>query len=425
MTTPMVTARELGKSYRAYSSPWARVFEALTRRSLHREFVALDGVSFELPRGSGLGLIGENGAGKSTLLKILAGVAAPSRGEFAVAGRVASILELGSGFHPEFTGRQNVVLNAALLGLDQDELRRRLPDILAFSELGEFVDRPVKTYSTGMAMRLGFSIATTIEPDVLIIDEALSVGDSYFQKKCMDRLLAFVDAGGTLLFCSHAMYYISAFCDQVLWLRQGRVAARGSASDVVREYETYLAARRAPDQASSLGHPHAEAEELGPARIREVTIEPDRGEGSFLRRGETLTIGVEWEAESEGLDFQVGIGINRSDEVEVLSFATHYDGLAPLAGATRYRVTLEIPELPLAKGEFVLYVFLLDGQGLHVYDRRILRPAFRIETGRYQFALFETDHRWHVPAREASVVSGPADSSPRAAAEDLHLLERA
>ena len=404
MAMPVVTARGLGKSYRAYSSPWSRVIEALTRRSLHREFIALDDVSFELPRGNGLGLIGENGAGKSTLLKILAGVTAPSRGEFAVAGRVASILELGSGFHPEFTGRQNVVLNAALLGLGADELRLRMPDILAFSELGEFIDRPVKTYSTGMAMRLGFSIATTIEPDVLIIDEALSVGDSYFQKKCMDRLLAFSDAGGTLLFCSHAMYYISAFCDQVLWLRQGRVAAAGSASDVVREYETYLAARQAPDQASSLGHRHADTEDSGPARISGVTVEPDRGEGSFLRRGETLTVAVEWDSETEGLDFQVGIGINRSDEVEVLSFATHYDGLAPLSGATHYRVALEIPDLPLAKGEFVLYVFLLDGQGLHVYDRRIFRPAFRIETNRYQFALFAADHRWHVREAQSSRV---------------------
>jgi lipopolysaccharide transport system ATP-binding protein len=398
MTTSIVSARSLGKSYRAYSSPWKRVAEALTGRTLHSEFVALDGITFDLERANGLGLVGENGAGKSTLLKILAGVTTPTRGEYSVAGRVASILELGSGFHPEFTGRHNIVLNAALLGLGEDELQRRLPDIIAFSELGDFIDRPVKTYSTGMAMRLGFSIATTVEPDVLIIDEALSVGDSYFQKKCMDRLLAFVDAGGTLLFCSHAMYYIQAFCDRVLWLRQGRVAAAGSASDVVREYETYLAARWAPDQVSSLGHPHAYAAEPGPARIREVTIEPDRGEGSFLRHGESLTVGVEWEAETERLDFQIGIGINRSDGVEVLSFATHYDGLTPLTGATRYQATLEIPDLPLAKGEFVLYVFLLDGQGLHVYDRRILQPAFRIETHRYQFALFDAAHCWRVGA---------------------------
>ena len=186
----------LTKVYRSYATPWDRLLEGITRRRRHREFRALEDVSFALPRGEGLALIGENGAGKSTLLKILAGITAPTAGAFRVSGKVASILELGSGFHPEFTGRQNIVLNAAMLGLSQEELRRKMPDIVAFSELGDFVDQPVKTYSTGMAMRLGFSIATQVEPDGLIIDEGLSVGDGYFQKKCMDRLRVFVDFMG-------------------------------------------------------------------------------------------------------------------------------------------------------------------------------------------------------------------------------------
>ena len=235
-----VNVERLTKVYRVYASPWDRLGEWLTRRPRHRPFHALDEVSFDLPRGEGLAIIGENGAGKSTLLKILAGVAAPSSGTVRTVGKVASILELGSGFHPEFTGRQNIVLNAAMLGLSEEDLRRKMPEIVAFSELGAFIDQPVKVYSTGMAMRLGFSIATQVEPDVLIIDEALSVGDGYFQKKCMDRLVRFVEAGGTLLFCSHAMYYVSAFCQRALWLRQGRVEALGPVHDVVRAYESYL-----------------------------------------------------------------------------------------------------------------------------------------------------------------------------------------
>ncbi|HYN20019.1 MAG TPA: ABC transporter ATP-binding protein, partial [Thermoanaerobaculia bacterium] len=213
-----VEAEGLAKVYRVYSSPWHRVQELISRRQHHREFRALEGVSFAISRGEGLALVGENGAGKSTLLKILAGITMPTQGSFQVRGKIASILELGSGFHPDFTGRQNVVLNAAMLGLSEEELRRKMPDIIGFSELGDFIDQPVKTYSTGMAMRLGFSIATQVEPDVLIIDEALSVGDGYFQKKCMDRLLRFIEAGGTLLFCSHAMYYVSSFCQRALWL---------------------------------------------------------------------------------------------------------------------------------------------------------------------------------------------------------------
>ena len=171
-----VEAEGLTKTYRSYATPWDRLLEGISRRR-HREFHALESVSFALPRGEGLALIGENGAGKSTLLKILAGITAPSAGAFRVSGKIASILELGSGFHPEFTGRQNIVLNAAMLGLTEDELRQKMPDIISFSELGEFIDEPVKAYSTGMAMRLGFSIATQVEPDILIIDEALAVGD--------------------------------------------------------------------------------------------------------------------------------------------------------------------------------------------------------------------------------------------------------
>jgi len=253
-----VQVEHLTKIYRVYASPWDRLLEALLRRPRHREFRALCDVGFTLPGGEGLAILGENGAGKSTLLKILAGISGPSSGRLRVRGKVASILELGSGFHPEFTGRQNIVLNAAMLGLSERELQQKLPAIIAWSELGDFIDQPVKVYSTGMAMRLGFSIATQVEPDVLIIDEALSVGDGYFQKKCMDRLLQFVGSGGTLLFCSHAMYYASAFCQRALWLRHGRAEALGPVADVVREYENFLLAKssaapaaRKPNTASS------------------------------------------------------------------------------------------------------------------------------------------------------------------------------
>ena len=196
-----VVADRLTKVYKVYASPWGRLREAVTRRPAHVPFRALDDVSFELPAGEGLGVVGENGAGKSTLLKIVAGVTRPTSGELDVEGRVASILELGSGFHHEFTGRQNIRLSAAIVGLDERELRERTGDIIEFSELGPAIDQPVRSYSTGMTMRLGFSIAVQVEPDILVVDEALSVGDGYFQKKCMDRLQGFVAGGGTLLFC--------------------------------------------------------------------------------------------------------------------------------------------------------------------------------------------------------------------------------
>jgi lipopolysaccharide transport system ATP-binding protein len=398
-----VHAEGLTKTYRSYSTPWDRLVEGITRRRRHREFRALEDVSFALPRGEGLALIGENGAGKSTLLKILAGITAPTTGAFRVSGKIASILELGSGFHPEFTGRQNIVLNAAMLGLSQEELRRKMPDIVAFSELGDFIDQPVKTYSTGMAMRLGFSIATQIEPDVLIIDEALSVGDGYFQKKCMDRLRVFVDGGGTLLFCSHAMYYVSAFCQRALWLRQGKVEALGAVSEVVREYENFLVAKSAQaahDAEAAPGGPREAARGL-PARLgaaRLLAPEP------LYTQGDPWELEVEWRTEDPRLAFHLGVGVNRSDGVEVCSFATHLDGLPPSTGARAYTARLAIPRLPLVKGEFTLYIFLLDEGGLHIYDQRVIQSAFNVRSPAYAFGLVHVEHAWDLDAGSGASV---------------------
>ena len=437
MTEPAVHVESLSKIYRVYASPWDRLREALSRRQRHREFRALSDVSFSLPKGAGLAILGENGAGKSTLLKLLAGIGGPTSGSLQVRGKVASILELGSGFHPEFTGRQNIVLNAAMLGLSAEELERKLPNIVDWSELGDFIDQPVKVYSTGMAMRLGFSIATQVEPEVLIIDEALSVGDGYFQKKCMDRLLQFVDSGGTLLFCSHAMYYVSAFCQQALWLRHGRVEALGPVLDVVRKYENFLTAKSTRNAA---GAPHDEvgatqgegdlplpadavvaeaaalpdgapAGERRPARLLAArvsggaTAEAPAGEVPLFAPGAPWELEIEWECERPETSFHVGVGINRIDDLEVCSLATHLDGRPPLSGQTHYRITVSVPRLPLVKGEFTLYVFLLDEAGLHIYDQRMFRRAFGVHGTGYAFGLVTFDHAW----------LGPAETTPEQA----------
>jgi ABC-type polysaccharide/polyol phosphate transport system ATPase subunit len=398
-----VAVEGLTKVYRSYASPWDRVRELVTRRPRHREFRALEGVGFTLPRGEGLAIVGENGAGKSTLLKILAGITAPTSGTLEVRGKVASILELGSGFHPELTGRQNIVLNAAMLGLSEGEMRRKMPDIISFSELGEFIDQPVKSYSTGMAMRLGFSIATQVEPDVLIIDEALSVGDGYFQKKCMDRLLAFVSSGGTLLFCSHALYYVSAFCQRALWLRQGRPEALGPVHDVVREYESYLLAKSAAAEASASPPPPRDDAPRSPARIVAARLVGASADPVFAP-DQPWELEVDWETEDPRLAFHLGVGINRIDEVEVFSFATHVDGLPPSTGERRYTARLLVPRLPLVKGDFTVYVFLLDEEGLHLYDQRILRRAFSVRSPAFTFGLIRVDHSWDLEAGRGSAV---------------------
>jgi len=406
MADPLVRTENLSKTYRMYASPWDRLLEVSTGRRRHREFRALEDVSFAVERGEGLAVIGENGAGKSTLLKILAGITVPSSGRVRVSGQVASILELGSGFHPEFTGRQNIVLNAAMLGLSDREVTERTPSIIDFSELGDFIDQPVKTYSTGMSMRLGFAIATQVEPEVLIIDEALSVGDGYFQKKCMDRMVAFLDQGGTLLFCSHAMYYVASFCRRALWLREGRPEALGPAEEVIRRYETFLVAksgskrgRSEPGGASEVEVERGERDNGGseltgrPARLESVRQLGARDSGRYRHR-DRWGLEIEWLAGRADLGFHLAVGIDRIDDVQVVVFSSHHDGLAAFTGATRYRVRLEVPELPLLSGTFSIQIYLLDEEALHVYDERKLRGSLEVESASYLVGLIETEHRW-------------------------------
>jgi lipopolysaccharide transport system ATP-binding protein len=253
---PVISVQHVTKAYRIWESPAARLTSPLqavaarlfpsswaphrwlrARAARHyRDFLALDDVSFEVRRGECWGVVGRNGSGKSTLLQIIAGTLQPSSGSVQVHGRVAALLELGSGFNPEFTGRENVYLNGAVLGLTREEMARKFPEIAAFADIGDFLEQPVKTYSSGMLMRLAFAVQTAVDPDVLIIDEALSVGDAPFQAKCFARLRRLLDGGCTILFVSHDVATVRTFCQQALWLQQGRPASQGAAPVVCDAY---------------------------------------------------------------------------------------------------------------------------------------------------------------------------------------------
>ena len=394
-----VRADRLSKSYRIYDSAGERLRELLFRRPRHREFHALSDVSFTLPRGRALGLIGENGAGKSTLLKIVAGTTRASSGTVERSGTVASILELGMGFHPEFTGRENARMNAALLGLSGAEIRRRLPEVRDFAELGDFFDRPVRTYSSGMSLRLAFAVATHADAEVLIVDEALAVGDGYFQKKSIDRITEFHRRGGTLLFCSHALYYVALLCDEAIWLRNGRVAASGAALPVVRQYEAFLQEKEralAGDAAGVIEAPAASAADgRRPARIAEVLVHDGSGyPRAEFATGESLAVDVEFETLDPSLEFHVRVGIDREDGVQAFAMDTRHEPWAPLTGRDRYRLRLLVPDLPVAQGEFRVYVYLGDEKALHVHDLRILKPGFSVASPDYVVGLLRPRHVW-------------------------------
>lgn len=235
----------LGKAYKKYPSQWSRLAEWIfpVGKLRHENHWVLRDIDFQLRAGEAVGIVGSNGAGKSTLLKLIAGTIRPTCGSISCAGRVAALLELGMGFHPDFTGRQNAVMGSQLLGLSLEEIDRLLPEIEAFAEIGEYIDQPVRTYSSGMQMRLAFSVATAQRPDILIVDEALSVGDSYFQHKSFERIRSFRRDGTTLLIVSHDRYAIQTVCDRAILLEAGRVCMQGLPVDVLDYYNAMMAER--------------------------------------------------------------------------------------------------------------------------------------------------------------------------------------
>ena len=394
---PAVRVRGVTKTYRIFATPYQRLRKMAGLSARFAELHALRSVDLEVAPGETVGIVGENGAGKSTLLKIVSGTTWPSSGEVEVHGNVASILELGAGFHPEFTGRDNAILYGALMGLDRQAMEDRLEDILSFAELGEMIDNPLKTYSTGMAMRLAFAVATHVDAEVVIIDEALAVGDGYFQKKCVDRLLVLKEAGTTILFCSHSMYYITMFCDRAIWLEEGALRLEGPAKDVVEAYEAFLLERGK----RRLEAGEAAAMETSGTSVGKVVsarfIDGDGEPVTEIDGPRPLTIEIEITSVREAERYHVGAAVETLDGTCVFAASSLWDGAPVLTGRSRYTVRLELPELPLARGVFSLSLFLLDETGLHVHDQVIIPKVLRVSTEAWTPSLLDLPHRWVAP----------------------------
>lgn len=390
-----VTVEGLSKCYALYRSPRDRLREWLSRgrRVYHRPLWALREVTFSLPAGNALAVIGPNGAGKSTLLGILAGTIQPTSGRISVRGRVSALLELGAGFHPEFSGRDNVFLAASLLGLTRDETEARYSAIVDFAGLGEFMDQPVRTYSSGMFVRLAFSVATCVDPDVLIVDEVLAVGDQEFQRRCVERIRAFLDAGKTLLLCSHDLYRVRQLCPTTLWLDRGRVVQFGETLAVT---DAYMSADRTREPAP--GPPPAPdlLPETGPRLSRVRLLDGAGVPAARFATGDLLRVEVEFTV-PQGWDEEpsVGIALHRNDQVMVYGVSTEMDGVAPRVVASDLReISFELPDLSLLSGEYVLSLFLFDAKGVHLYDRHDRAYRFAVSNPSREVGLCRLSHRW-------------------------------
>lgn len=326
----------VSKMYRIYDRPINRLKEALWRgrRRWHREFWALQDVSFEVRRGSAFGIIGRNGAGKSTLLQIIAGTLSPTSGTVRVRGRIAALLELGSGFDMEATGRENVFMNAAILGLPRETVLRKYEDIVAFADIGDFVDQPVKTYSSGMFARLAFAVAVNLDPDILIVDEILAVGDALFQQKCVSRMRQMREKGLTLLFVSHSVDAIKSVCNDAILMEAGRGVEIGPAERVVDAYLELIRAEMNRDRGVEPAETLAPAETAalptgvrrygsGAVRIRSCRVLNDRLEPTrAFQFGETIVLDAEVEAQKDVDALNVSFLVRDTTGIDLLGTTT-------------------------------------------------------------------------------------------------------
>jgi len=392
----------LGKCYHIYDKPRDRLLQMFSRggRRYYREFWALKNVSFAVGHGECLGIVGRNGSGKSTLLQLVCGTLNPTEGEVSVQGRVAALLELGAGFNPEFSGRENVFLNAAVMGLSLEEAKARYEDIVEFSGIRDFIDQPVKTYSSGMYVRLAFAIATSVDPDILVVDEALSVGDGEFARRSFDRIMALKEKGKTILFCSHSLYQVEAFCDRAVWLEGGKPMVSGQAREVVSAYNDFLDRQNnTPPVEQATLSPSPARSSGGSARLGAVQVwaegaQPSREIDMESRKG-TLCVRARFVMDSELPAPSVGVTVTDVAMRTITSAGTHIDGFELCRDEGGHgEVVLKFPLLPLLKGDFLVHAFLLCERGIHIYDQALAVAKIHIRQSDLEQGVVSIPHEW-------------------------------
>lgn len=421
-----IQAQGVGKRFSLFAHPKDRLKQLLWGRykQYSRDFWALQDVSFDIRRGEVVGLVGRNGAGKSTLLQMVCGTLTPTTGTLAVRGRVAALLELGAGFSPDFSGLENVYMNAAILGLSRAQVDERLDSILAFADIGQFIHQPVKTYSSGMFVRLAFAVATSVEPDILVIDEALSVGDGAFARKSFDRIMALKDNGATILFCSHAMYHVQALCSRALWLEGGKMRMWDAAAKVTSAYETSLVMDAAPaidalpptasldtTTSTEATKPEAAFDAQAQAQGMAVRKVPDgtavitgiearadgvAGQELAIHSGKTnLEISIQFASDPALPCPSVAIGIGHASGVVVASAGSANDGVVlQRDGAGQGQAWLCLPQLPLLKGDYSVTVILACERGLHAYEIVERAITLRVVQSSLEQGLVSLPHEW-------------------------------
>jgi ABC-type polysaccharide/polyol phosphate transport system ATPase subunit len=404
-----VVAKDIVKFYKKYSHKhkFLTLKSALVNRTLFADlkqdekFAALKGVSFHVEEGKTLSIIGENGSGKSTMLKILAGISRPTTGEIITRGRISALIELGAGFHPEISGRENIFINGIILGLSKKVIQERMDEIVRFAELQDFIDNPVKSYSSGMYMRLGFSIAINVDPDILLIDEVLAVGDASFVPKCLDKINEFKRKGKTIIFVSHDLSTVDRISDEVIWLKDGKIQMRGYPKRVIDTYLEYIGKRDEIKAEVKHEEEKQDAEENREKRwgskeieILNVKMIDKKGREKYIYEAdEPFTIEFDVKAEKPEEDFVFGIGIFNSEGISCYGTNTFIEEFRSQAISGKGRVKVHVPALNLINGTYYLDVAVHKRDG-YPFDYHHFQYTFRVTSTHRDVGIARVPHTW-------------------------------
>lgn len=395
--SPVISIRDVVKQYRVRHEKGRTLKEALLRQRIYQETInALDHVTFDISGGRTLGIIGSNGSGKSTLLKLIAGTSIPTSGTVEVNGRVSALLELGAGFHPDFSGRENIFLDGAIMGLPRQVIEERFDDIVGFAEMEEFIDAPAKTYSSGMYMRLAFSVAVSVDPDIILIDEVFAVGDESFQRKCLDKIEEFKSLGKTIVFVSHSLEAVRKLCDEAAWIERGKLRAHGATSKVVDHY--LWAVNEMEDERLSSEEAMARFQDRWGTRRGEVATvricDAAGGEKHTFTTGDALSVRIGYQTREELEEPVIGMAIHRSDGVLCFGCSTRELGDPPEAINGAGELSFEIDRLELLPGSYNFSISFHNDSDTETFDYHDRKYRFRVVEGPKINGIFLQEHRW-------------------------------
>ncbi|MGN2368651.1 ABC transporter ATP-binding protein [Clostridium cagae] len=404
MSDIAIKIENLSKLYKLYDKPLDRMKEALSisKKKYSREHYALKNISFEVKRGETLGILGTNGSGKSTLLKIITGVLTPSSGMVQVNGKISALLELGAGFNPEYTGLENIYLNGTMMGYTREQMEQRLGSIIEFADIGEFINQPVKTYSSGMFARLAFAVAINVEPEILIVDEALSVGDVRFQTKCINKMKELKENGTTILFVSHATEQVKRFCTKAIWINKGEFIDRGESSEIVDKYEAFML------QGGKIKEDVVEEVIIEKEQIKEKNlIRPSEDivaiitkvtcSESNIETFDKIEVIVEYEIyDNEISGFLLGVALYTPDRDYIFGPNTHLDKIKVLNTYGRHKVKYVIPSVSLLGGSYNIDVGIFNNEGIVCIDYKSDVCNFLITNKYFSEGQFFMEHKWEV-----------------------------